>query len=349
MLVRMQLAPLPLICGLSLVVGAVAGGDGPKPLGDRPTTIAEFMDVRTRPIVIAHRGFSAEAPENTLVAVRAAIAAGADMVEVDVTLTADGEVVVIHDDTLDRTTDGSGPVADHTLEQLLRLDAGSWFARRFRGERIPTLAQVLDEVRGRILINVEIKPEAVGEEVEGGIAERVVKLIEERDMRNQVIVSSFEPRALQQIDEIDPEIATASLYNEELHRDMDPLAIVGAVGDAGHRRTVPPEPGPGRGLHRQPCQGDAAADPDGRGRDLHRPARSPHRGAAGGARSDTGPLELPADAGITRVPPLHSTHRGALLVIDHRPRPILDAGCWIPLPPNGKKQGTGSKDQPPPA
>jgi glycerophosphoryl diester phosphodiesterase len=219
-----------LICGLSLVVGAVAGGDGPKPLGDRPTTIAEFMDVRTRPIVIAHRGFSAEAPENTLVAVRAAIAAGADMVEVDVTLTADGEVVVIHDDTLDRTTDGSGPVADHTLEQLLRLDAGSWFARRFRGERIPTLAQVLDEVRGRILINVEIKPEAVGEEVEGGIAERVVKLIEERDMRNQVIVSSFEPRALQQIDEIDPEIATASLYNEELHRDMDPLAIVGAVG-----------------------------------------------------------------------------------------------------------------------
>ncbi len=226
----MQLAPLPLICGLSLVVGAVAGGDGPKPLGDRPTTIAEFMDVRTRPIVIAHRGFSAEAPENTLVAVRAAIAAGADMVEVDVTLTADGEVVVIHDDTLDRTTDGSGPVADHTLEQLLRLDAGSWFARRFRGERIPTLAQVLDEVRGRILINVEIKPEAVGEEVEGGIAERVVKLIEERDMRNQVIVSSFEPRALQQIDEIDPEIATASLYNEELHRDMDPLAIVGAVG-----------------------------------------------------------------------------------------------------------------------
>jgi glycerophosphoryl diester phosphodiesterase len=188
------------------------------------------MEMRTRPIVIAHRGFSAEAPENTLAAVRAAIAAGADMVEVDVTLTADGEVVVIHDDTLDRTTDGSGPVATHTLDQLLRLDAGSWFARRFRGERIPTLAQLLDEVRGRILINVEIKPEAVGEEAEGGIAERVVRLIREREMRDGVIVSSFEPRALLQIAELDPELATASLYNEKLHRDMDPLAIVGAVG-----------------------------------------------------------------------------------------------------------------------
>jgi glycerophosphoryl diester phosphodiesterase len=230
MLVRMQLAPILLICGLSLVGGAVAGGDVPEPFSDRPTTIEEFLTMRTRPIVIAHRGFSAEAPENTLASVRAAIAAGADMIEVDVTLTADGEVVVIHDDTLDRTTDGSGLVVAHSLEQLLRLDAGAWFARRFRGERIPTLAQVLDEVRGRILINVEIKPEAVGERTEGGIAERVVRLIEERDMRDQVIVSSFEPRALLQIDEVDPELATASLYNKDLHLDMDPLAIVGAVG-----------------------------------------------------------------------------------------------------------------------
>jgi glycerophosphoryl diester phosphodiesterase len=212
------------------VVGAVALCDVPETLGDRPTTIAEFMEMRTRPIVIAHRGFSAEAPENTLAAVRAAIAAGADMVEVDVTLTADGEVVVIHDDTLDRTTNGSGKVAEHPLEQLLQLDAGSWFSLRFRGERIPTLAQLLDEVRGRILINVEIKPEAVGEEAEGGIAERVVQLIREREMADEVIVSSFEPRALLHVDEIDAEIATASLYNKELHRDMDPLAIVGAVG-----------------------------------------------------------------------------------------------------------------------
>ena len=226
----MRRAPLLLICGLSLAAGAVARGDVPEPLGDRPTTIAEFMEMRTRPIVIAHRGFSSEAPENTLAAVRAAIAAGADMVEVDVTLTADGEVVVIHDDTLDRTTNGSGPVAEHTLEELLRLDAGAWFARRFRGERIPTLAQLLEEVRGRTLINVEIKSEAVGEKAAGGIAERVVRLIREREMADQVVVSSFEPRALLHIAELDPELATASLYNEELHRDLDPLAIVGEVG-----------------------------------------------------------------------------------------------------------------------
>src|SRR5512140_3219428 len=100
--------------------------------------------------VTAHRGFSGENPENTLASFRAAIAAGADMVELDVHLTRDNELVVIHDDTLERTTDGKGNVADKTLAELKALDAGFKFNPQFAGERIPTLAEGLDTTRGRV-------------------------------------------------------------------------------------------------------------------------------------------------------------------------------------------------------
>lgn len=97
--------------------------------------------------IIAHRGFSARAPENTLAAVRAGLEAGADAVEWDMHVTACGTPVLFHDATLDRTTDGSGPVALHTLEQLRALDTGSWFHPDFAGERIPTFEEALQEVR----------------------------------------------------------------------------------------------------------------------------------------------------------------------------------------------------------
>src|SRR4029077_5147965 len=96
------------------------------------------------PLVIAHRGASGTCPENTLAGFRRAAELGAPMVELDVQLTRDGEGVVIHDVTLDRTTDGSGPVADHPRAEIERLDAGAWFGPTFRGERVPTLARVLD-------------------------------------------------------------------------------------------------------------------------------------------------------------------------------------------------------------
>jgi glycerophosphoryl diester phosphodiesterase len=97
---------------------------------------------------VAHRGYSAAYPENTLVAEGAAFAAGADLVEIDLQKTSDGAVVILHDDTLDRTTDGSGLVADHTLADLAPLDAGSWFAPEFAGEPIPTLDQALGAAIG---------------------------------------------------------------------------------------------------------------------------------------------------------------------------------------------------------
>jgi glycerophosphoryl diester phosphodiesterase len=100
--------------------------------------------------IIAHRGFSERAPENTLAAIEAAVAAGADAVEFDLHVTADGVPVLFHDATLDRTTNGSGAIGDRTLAELGPLDAGSWFGASFAGEPIPTFEAALDRARGRV-------------------------------------------------------------------------------------------------------------------------------------------------------------------------------------------------------
>ena len=139
---------------LTTFSAAAAAQDVPS---DRAATIDDFLRLGERPRVIAHRGFSGVAPENTLAAFRRAIEIGADMIEVDVALTGDGHVVCLHDETLDRTTDGQGLLAAATFEEVRRLDAGSWFAPELAGEKVPTLAEVLDLARGRILVNVEIK------------------------------------------------------------------------------------------------------------------------------------------------------------------------------------------------
>lgn len=196
---------------------------------ERPVTVAEFMVVNGGTRVIAHRGFSARAPENTLAAVRLAIDAGADMVEVDVTGTSDGHVICLHDETLDRTTDGRGRATARTLNEIRRLDAGSWFSPRFANERVPTLGEVLEFAQGDILVNIEIKPEAVPH----GVADAVAALIHDRHMGGSVVVSSFSPDALRRIKVADPEIVTISLFNPELHDGLDPLEIVQEVGARG--------------------------------------------------------------------------------------------------------------------
>ena len=153
-------------------------------------------------------------------------AINADMVEIDVTLTADGQIVVIHDETLDRTTDGSGRVSDFTRAELQQLDAGGWFAPRFAGERIPSLDAVLDETEDRILLNVEINSEAV----DRGIVAKVASAIRRQGMIDQVVVSSFSPKGLQEMNSAAPEIWTAVLYNTEFHTDRDPVEIVTHLG-----------------------------------------------------------------------------------------------------------------------
>ena len=180
-------------------------------------------------MVIAHRGFSARAPENTLTAIRWSMEAGADMVEVDVTQTVDGQLIVLHDETLDRTTNGQGSPQEKTLAEIRALDAGAWFHRRFVGERVPTLAEVLDLVKDRLLINLEIKPEAVTETLCGGIMEKIVSEVRDRDMAGQVQISSFAPRALLHLRELAPELPAASLFNRQLHRGLLPSQIAAPV------------------------------------------------------------------------------------------------------------------------
>lgn len=197
------------------------------------SNIGEFMTLDGRTRVIAHRGFSGVAPENTLAAFQKAIDAGADMFELDVLLSRDGHVVVIHDDTVDRTTDGEGPVAAKSLAELKALDAGSWFDPAFAGERIPTLEEALELAQGRILVNVEIKTEAVTDHVEGGIADETLALVRRLGMMDQIVISSFDPRALAHARQLEPGVKTASLYNHDLQEGMSPEAVMNEVDSTG--------------------------------------------------------------------------------------------------------------------
>lgn len=179
--------------------------------------------------IIAHRGASAYYPENTLASFEGAAALGADMVELDVQATSDGEVVVFHDEKISRCTNGRGRVADHTLTALRKLDAGSWFDKKFQGEKIPTLVDVLHLCRGRIAVNIEVKTEAVGDNVSGGIEEKCLRIVDQAGMRKHVVFSSFDPRAILHLKAIDEGTPVAVLY-EKKHYDLQlPSAIVASL------------------------------------------------------------------------------------------------------------------------
>jgi glycerophosphoryl diester phosphodiesterase len=164
-----------------------------------------------RPLNIAHRGASGHAPQNTMAAFLLAAEMGADGIELDVHLSADGELVVIHNHTVDETTDGHGPVSALSLADLQQLDAGSWFDPRYAGERIPTLRQVFEGVGQRLLINVEIKV-APGHHPPD-LEREVVHLIEEEGMADRVLVSSFSPRSLRRVQRLNSHILLGVLYS----------------------------------------------------------------------------------------------------------------------------------------
>ncbi len=180
--------------------------------------------------VIAHRGASADYPENTLVSFEAAIAEGADMVELDVQLTSDGEVVVFHDEKISRTTNGRGRVGEHTFLQLRRLDAGSWFNKKFRGEKIPLLAEVLDLCKDRFAVNVEIKTEAVTDAASDGIEEKTLTIVDRAGMREHVVFSSFDPRAVLHVKQIDAARAVAVLFEKKYYGTAAPSRVVEQLG-----------------------------------------------------------------------------------------------------------------------
>jgi glycerophosphoryl diester phosphodiesterase len=152
------------------------------------------------PWIIAHRGFRAKYPENTLIAFQAALNAGVTMIELDVTHTRDGELVVMHDNTLDRTTNGCGPVIDYSLKEVKKLDAGSWFNPIFASQHVPELGEVLDLINGKVLVNIEIKPHTDAVRYPSRTIERqVVELINRKKIQDVVLISSFDRKILEKI------------------------------------------------------------------------------------------------------------------------------------------------------
>jgi glycerophosphoryl diester phosphodiesterase len=178
------------------------------------------------PLVVAHRGNSAVAPQNTLVAFEAAWRAGAGSIELDVQLTADGQVVVIHDDTVDATTDGTGTVTALTLDQVRALDAGSWFSPAYAGQRVPTFAEVVDLLVRRPGIDLLL-------EIKGSWTVDQVRLVTEpiaaAGLRDRVIAQSFWPETVAATAQADPALRRGLLVFEPREDLLDLCAELGVM------------------------------------------------------------------------------------------------------------------------
>ena len=167
-------------------------------------------------IVIAHRGASRAAPENTLSSMKKAIEFGADFAECDVFQTKDGEIVLFHDEEMERTTGKGGMIWDYTLAELKELDAGSWFSEEFKGEPIPTLRQVIQLCKGKIKLNIEVK--ISGNDPD--IAQKVVDIIRSENIGKECMVTSFEKPVIKKIKELAPDLITGFIFDEEHPPDI---------------------------------------------------------------------------------------------------------------------------------
>lgn len=238
---RPRTEPLPallVLCALA-VASVIIGLSGIAPAR---VSAQELMGAERAPgesaFIASHRGGAATAPENTIPAVRAALAQGYDYVEVDLTLTADGAVVLLHDATVDRTTDGTGRVAELTLAEVQALDAGSWFAPEFAGTRIPTAAEfldVLDELSGRAILDLKgiWNPQA---------AAVLVAEIEARGLERSVAVASFDARTLAYIEAQSRTVMRLAILKTLPDDVAHAVAQVGARGVVLDRRAVSARP-----------------------------------------------------------------------------------------------------------
>ena len=188
--------------------------------------------------VIAHRGAAGKAPENTFAAIRQAMTDGADWVEIDVQETADGEVVVVHDSDFMKLSGVDIKVWDGTLKQLQEIDVGSWFDPKFSAERVPTLAEVLEEVRGKSRLLIELKYYGHDQQLE----QRVVDIVEQAGMVNEVAIMSLKYDGIKKIRELRPDWVVGLLSSKAIGNlsdlDLDFLAVNMAMATSGFiRRT----------------------------------------------------------------------------------------------------------------
>ena len=182
----------------------------PKSGASNAPTAAITPHALAQTLVVAHRGGAALAPENTLGAFANAIKLGADMVECDVHLSKDGELIVMHDPDVLRTTDGHGQISDLTLAEIKKLNDAAKFPGGYAAQTVPTLAELLDLVKGKVGIQIEIKL-AAGNQRYPGIERKVVDAVNARGMADQVIVISLDFPTLKDVKAIDPHIRTGAL------------------------------------------------------------------------------------------------------------------------------------------
>lgn len=191
-----------------------------------------------KPVLFAHRGLSARAPENTMAAFRLAAEAGADGIETDVHLTADGRIAVIHDESVTRTTGAAGRAGKMTMAELAALDAGSWFDDRFASEGIPELWQLLELVKPTgLLINIELKNNIERYE---GLEQAVLAELKRFGMLGRIVFSSFNHESMARVKALEPRAETALLYSHVLHRTAEYAKMCGADGIHPYHAVVKP-------------------------------------------------------------------------------------------------------------
>jgi glycerophosphoryl diester phosphodiesterase len=159
----------------------------------------------------AHRGASGHAPENTLSALEWAVNLGADMAEIDVQQTADGQLVLFHDDTLERTSNGTGSLSARTLTELRALDAGTWYSRHYAGEKIPTLVEAVALARGRLALNIELK----GVGPANDLLDRLIAAIGDQGFADECVVTSFDHGLIDALIAREPAFATGYIVGRE--------------------------------------------------------------------------------------------------------------------------------------
>jgi glycerophosphoryl diester phosphodiesterase len=175
-------------------------------------------------LVIAHRGASGNAPENTLAAFKKAVALGATFIETDLQLSRDARFVAIHDPTVNRTTNGQGAVHEMTLAELRRLDAGSWFGSEFAGERIPTLQEILEfSKKYDVVFYLEIKPSG-----SWGGEQALVSALRESGEIPRTVVISFDASIVNSMRKIEPTLMTGLLYDGQIENPLEKAVSIGA-------------------------------------------------------------------------------------------------------------------------
>jgi glycerophosphoryl diester phosphodiesterase len=175
-----------------------------------------ILDRYENPIKIAHRGFSGKYPENTLLAFKKAIEEKVNMIELDITTSKDGEIIVFHDSTMLRVSGINKHIRDLSFDKINDIDAGSWFNLQYSGLKIPKLTDVFKLIDDTILINIEIKHDAVSF-FNRNLERKLLSLIKEHKMENKVVICSFNPMIVNRIRKLEPKISTAYLITQNVN------------------------------------------------------------------------------------------------------------------------------------